>query len=46
MTRTPAGVSTTDKPIRIPAIKSCISAPPTVPDRALPAMPRVISATP
>lgn len=40
MIRTPAGVSATDKPIGIPVIKTCISAPPTVPDRALPAMPR------
>ena len=46
MIRTPAGVSATDKPIRIPAIKTCISAPPTVPDRELPAMPGVMSATP
>ena len=46
MIRTPAGVSATDKPIGIPVIKTCISAPPTVPDRALPAMPRVMSATP
>ncbi len=46
MTRTPAGVSATDKPIRIPVIKTCISALQTVPDRALPAIPRVISATP
>lgn len=46
MIRTPAGVSTTDKPIRIYVIKSCISVPPTVPDRELPAIPRVISATP
>lgn len=46
MIRTPAGVSATDKPIRIPAIKSYISAPQMVPDRELPAMPRVMSAPP
>lgn len=46
MIRTPAGVSATDKPIGITVIKTYISAPPAVPDRALPAMPRVISATP
>lgn len=46
MIRTPAGVSATDKPSRIPVIKTYISAPPTVPDRALPAIPRVMSATP
>ena len=40
MIRTPASISATDKPSRILVIKTCISEPPAVPDRALPAMPR------
>jgi len=42
----PARISTTESPIRMPEMKSRTSVPPTVPDIALLAMPRVISATP